>query len=168
MTKRLCVLSVVVFAIGFAAPAAAVVEINVAGSLDFQGSLNLENLSPDADSGFTLGLELMFDIPVVDLGAGVEYGFPRSIDGAGDVDYWNVYGIARLSLFFKIYLVGRVGYAASSANDLLENDLDDNDISWSVGAGIGIIPKLKLELLYSDFGGDLGFETWSARAVYTF
>ena len=168
MTHRLLVVAVVLFSLALTAPASAVVDFNVAGSMDFQGSLNLDGFSPDTDPGFTLGLEVMFDVPVVELGAGFEYGFPRSVDGGGEVDYWNLYGVARLTLFFKIYLVGRVGYAASSADDFFEGDVDDNSASWSAGAGIGIIPKLKVELLYSDFGGDLEYQTWSARAIYTF
>lgn len=168
MNNRLFTVAVVLLSLAIATPSSAVVDFNVAGSVDFQGSLNLEGFTPDADPGFTLGLEVMFDVPIVELGAGIEYGFPRSVDGGGDVDYWNLYGVARLTLFFKIYLVGRIGYAASSADDFLEGDLEDNSASWSLGAGIGIVPKFKVELLYSDFGGDLKYQTWSARAIYTF
>lgn len=168
MSDRISILALSLAVLATAMPAAAVVDVNAVGAVDFQGSLDLEDLSPNANPGFTLGLEVMFDVPVVEVGAGVEYGFPRAVDGGGNVDYWNLYGIARLFVLGKLYLAGRLGFHGSSANDFLEGNLSDNGLSWSVGAGLGILKKLKVELLYSDFGSDLDYQTWSARAVYTF
>lgn len=163
-------LAVVVFALAVlaAAPAWAVIDFNAVGSIDFQGSLDLDAISGSTNPGFTLGLEVIFDVPVVELGAGLEYGFPRAVNGGGNVDYWNLYGIARFFVFGKLFLVGRFGFHSSSANDFLEGNLSDNGTSWSLGAGLGILKNLKAELLYSDFGGDLSYQTWSARAVFTF
>ena len=168
MTHRLQIMIITLTALAVAAPAAAVIDVNAVGAVDFQGSLDLDNLSSNTNPGFTLGLEVMFDVPVVEVGAGLEYGFPRAVDGGGNVDFWNLYGVVRLFIFGKLYLAGRLGYHGSSANDFVEGNLSDNGVSWSLGAGVGIMKKLKVELLYSDFGSDLDYQTWSARAVYTF
>jgi hypothetical protein len=168
MIRRFAIPLVTVACLAAAQPAAAVIDVNAVAAVDFQGSLDLGAFTPDANPGFTLGLELMFDVPVVELGAGIEYGFPRSVDGGGNVDYWNLYGIARLFVFGKLYLAGRLGYHGASTGDFIDGDLSDNGVSWSAGAGLGILNKLKVELLYSDFGSDLDYQTWSARAVYTF
>ena len=168
MTYRLPILIVLLAVLATAIPAAAVIDVNAVGAVDFQGSLDFDALSSNTNPGFTLGLEIMFDVPVVELGAGLEYGFPRAVNGGGNVEYWNLYGIARLFILGKLYLAGRLGYHGASANDFLEGDLSDNGVSWSAGVGLGILKKLKVELLYSDFGSDLDYQTWSARAVYTF
>jgi len=168
MVRRLWIAIPIIVIMAWTAPAAAVIDVNAVGSIDFGGSLDLDALSGSTNPGFTLGLEIMFDVPVVELGAGLEYGFPRAVGGGGNVDYWNLYGIVRFFIFGKVYLVGRLGYNSSSANDFLEGDFSDNGTTWSVGAGLGILKNLKAELLYSDFGTDLNYQTWSARAVFTF
>jgi hypothetical protein len=168
MFRRFAVPLISVVLLATAVPAAAVIDVNAVGAVDLQGSLDLDELSADPDAGFTLGLELMFDVPIVEFGAGFEYGFPRSVDGGGELDYWNLYAVARLFVFGRLYLAGRFGYHGASVDDIIDGDLSDNGTVWSAGAGLGILRKLKVELLYSDFGGDLDYQTWSARAVYTF
>jgi hypothetical protein len=168
MVRRLSVAASILIVVAVAAPADAGIDFNLVGALDFGGSIDFDAGSGSTNPGFTLGLELMFDVPVVELGAGFEYGFPRAVSGGGNVDYWNLYGVVRLFVFGKVYLAGRLGYNSSSANDFLEGDLSDNGTTWSLGAGLGILKNLKAELLYSDFGSDLSYDTWSARAVFTF
>jgi hypothetical protein len=168
MVRRLSIAASIIIVMAWVTPAAAGIDFNVVGALDFGGSLDFDTNSGSTNPGFTLGLELMFDVPVVELGAGVEYGFPRAVSGGGNVDYWNLYGVVRFFIFGKVYLAGRLGYNSSSANDFLEGNLSDNGTTWSLGAGLGILRNLKAELLYTDFGTDLNYQTWSARAVFTF
>jgi hypothetical protein len=169
MTRRLVLTTLTLATLTFAVPAAAVVDVNLVGGLDLYGSLDLDALSSSTHPGFSLGLEVMFDVPVVELGAGLEYGFPRAAsDGGGKIEFWQLYGIARLTVFARFFLVGRLGYASPSANDFVDGSFDDSGASWGMGAGLAILRNLKAELLYSDLSGDVEYSYWSARAVYTF
>ena len=169
MTRRIVVSALTLAVLAVALPAAAVVDVNLVGGLDLYGTFDLEALSSSTSPGFTLGLELMFDVPVVELGAGFEYGFPRAAkDGGGNIEFWQLYGVARLTVFARFYLVGRLGYASPSANDFLDGSFDVTGASWGIGAGIAILHSLKAELLYSDLSGDVDYNFWSARAIYTF
>ncbi len=69
------------------APAGAVgFDLGIAVGAQFNGDIS--DLDLDTDDGFSLGLELMFEIPIVKLGVGYEYGFPRDTDGAvSDIEY---------------------------------------------------------------------------------
>lgn len=169
MARRLLFTAFTLAILAIALPAAAVVDVNLVGGLDLYGSFDLDTLSSSTHPGFNLGLELMFDVPVVELGAGFEYGFPRAAsDGGGKIEFWQLYGIARLTVFARFYLVGRLGYASPSANDFLDGSFDDTGASWGIGAGLAVLRNLKAELLYSDLSGDVDYSYWSARAVYTF
>lgn len=169
MAHRLLLPVLTLALLGGAAPAAAVIDVNAVAGIDLYGTFDVEELSADTDPGFTLGLELIFDVPVVELGAGLEYGFPRSADaGGGNVDFWQLYGVARLTIFTRIYMVGRLGYASASVEEFFDSSYDDDGVSWGIGLGLRILPNLKGELLYSDLSGDVEYSYWSARAVYTF
>jgi hypothetical protein len=168
MTHRPAALLILVALMAIASPAAAGIDINIAAGIDFLGEFDLDAAKTDADPGFTLGLEVMFDVPVVELGVGLEYGFPRGGDiDDFDVAYYQLYGLARLTIFGRLYLVGRVGYYDVSVDKLEEGDLS-GDAAVSAGAGLGLLERLKVELLFNNLAGDFGYESWLARLVYTF
>jgi hypothetical protein len=152
-----------------ASPAtAAGLDFNVTGGLDVAGSFDLDVLSSNSDPGFTLGLELMFDVPVVELGVGVEHGFSRN-SGVADADakYWHFYGIGRLFVFSRFYLAARLGYYDLSVDDIIAGDVG-NDYALGLGAGVGILRNLKVELIFNNVTSSLDYDTWAARVVYTF
>jgi len=168
MTGRPAVLLVLIALMAVASPAAAGININIAAGVDFLGEFDLDAVKTDADPGFTLGLEVMFDVPVVELGVGLEYGFPRGGDISElDVAYYQLYGLARLTIVGRLYLVARLGYYDVSVDDLEQGDLD-GDGAISAGAGLGLLERLKVELLFNNLAGDFGYESWVARLVYTF
>ena len=155
------------------APAAGAFDLGLSVGLDFDGELDLGDVAAESETGYSLGLELVFDLPLLELGGGLEYGFERDDEsGVGSVDYTHLYAVARMGLIGPLYAVGRVGWSDVSASDLVEGDLGDGE-SWSVGAGVGLLDKLKLEVLLNNFSadGDLGdfdYETYSARVIYIF
>lgn len=169
MRRRL--LSVAVLSVLFAGASPAVaggLDFNVAAGLDVAGSFDLDVLSSSADPGFTLGLEVMFDVPVVELGAGVEYGFSRDSGVAGaDAKYWHFYGIGRLFVFSRFYLAARLGYYDLSVDDIIAGEVG-NDYALGLGAGVGILRNLKVELFFNNVTSSLDYDTWAARVVYTF
>ncbi|MCK5377844.1 MAG: outer membrane beta-barrel protein [Acidobacteria bacterium] len=156
-----------------AAPASAVgFDFGIAAGAQFNGDIS--DLDLNTDDGFSLGLELMFEIPIVKLGVGYEYGFPRDTDGlVSDIEYHLVYGIGRVHFLGPVYVMARVGYADVSAEvpDLKESN---SAVSWSAGFGVKI-SKFKLEAMYSDFdievsqaGGSVPYTNYSARLIYSF
>jgi hypothetical protein len=52
--------------------------------------------------------------------------------------------------------------------DNLEEGKLDGDGAISAGAGLGLLEKLKVELLLNKIAGDFAYECWVARLVYTF
>lgn len=169
MTRRLVPIALALMALGLAVPAtAAGIDFNLTGGIDVAGSFDLGNISTDADPGFTLGVEAMFQVPVVEAGVGLEYGFARGADIQHvDVSYTHLYGVARLFVFGRIYLVGRLGYYNLSVSHLAQGDLD-SDLALGAGVGVGLLRNLKAELIFNNVAGDFDYETWSARAVFTF
>jgi hypothetical protein len=152
-----------------AAPAAAAgIDFNVTAGLDLAGSFDLGDISSSGDPGFTLGLEVMFDVPVVELGGGLEYGFPRGTGVAAvDAKYLQLYGIARWFIFTRFYLVGRLSYYDLSTDDIVVDDIGGSG-ALGLGAGLAVLKKLKVELIFNNITSSLDYDTWSARAVYTF
>lgn len=150
-----------------AAPAAAF-DFNLTAGLDFNGEIG-DEVTVDSDTGYSLGLELAVDMPIVEIGVGLEYGFSRGFDGTDeDIDYQQLYAFGRLSIFGPVYATARAGFADLSGID----DLDGGE-TWSVGAGLSLLDKVKVEVLLNSFSGDirgldLDYETYSARLVYTF
>ena len=162
------VLALLTTALLTATSALAGIDLNLTGGIDVSGSFDLGEISSSADPGFTLGLELMFEVPVVELGVGFEYGFGRDtgISGA-EAEYWNLYGVGRLFVFGRFYLVARVGYYDLSTDQVLEGEVG-NDMTIGGGAGLGILKNLKVEILFNDLTDSLDYEAWLARAVFTF
>jgi len=169
MSRPLLSLTLLATLLVFASPAAAAgLDFNVTGGLDVAGSFDLDVLSSNADPGFTLGLEVMFDVPVVELGAGVEYGFSRDSGVAGaDAQYWHFYGIGRLFVFSRFYIGARLGYYDLSVDDIIAGSVG-NDYALGLGAGVGILRNLKVELFFNNVTSSLDYDTWAARVVYTF
>jgi hypothetical protein len=160
--------AIIVASITIAAPASAQIHFNLAAGVDVSGSFDLGEISSSADPGFTLGLELMFEVPIVELGVGFEYGFSRGT-GVSDIDasYTHLYGIARLTIFGRLYLIGRFGYHDLSASGIPDIDGGSGG-TWGLGAGLGIFKWLAVEVIFNDLSSDFDYSTWAARAVFTF
>lgn len=156
-----------------AAPASAVgFDFGIAAGAQFNGDIS--DLDLNTDDSFTLGLELMFEIPIVKLGVGYEYGFPQDTDGlVTDIEYHLFYGIGRVHFLGPVYAMARVGYANVSAK-VPDYKGSDSAVSWSAGIGV-TLSKFKLEAMYSDFdievdqaGGSVPYTNYSARLIYSF
>jgi hypothetical protein len=160
------IVTVIVCMLGLAAAPAAAFDLNLAVGADFAGEFDLDELKLDADTGYSLGLELAFKIPFIEAGVGLEYGFSRDAEAADlDADYYQLYGIGRL-FFGPFYVAGRLGYADVSFSEVVEGDTGGG--SWGFGGGVEFFDTLKIELLFSKLGSDLGYESWTARLLYTF
>lgn len=172
MSRLAPVLLVVVVLLALATPAAAMgpLEFNVLAGVDFGGTLSS---GPDFDTktGYSLGLEVIFDFPLIDIGAGLEYGFDRDVDFdtvSESINYSRVYAVGRVTLFPMVYLVGRYGYGQLDGIDNL-----DGGQSWAAGLGLNLLSKIRIEALYNKAKGevdsqDLDYEYWGARLVYSF
>jgi len=156
-----------------AGPASALgFDLGLAAGAQLNGSIG--ELDLDTDAGFTLGLELMFEVPIVELGIGYEYGFPRDSDGPlSEIEHHLVYAAARIHFFGPAYAIGRFGYASLEA-EIPNISGSDNGSSWSIGAGIEIT-KVKLEVLYNemditidDLGLKVDYSSYTARLIYVF
>jgi hypothetical protein len=173
MSRFSTLLAVLVSAIGLTCPAgAAGLELGIAGGAQFLGDIS--ELDVDTDEGFSLGLELMFDIPIVKLGLGYEYGFPRSTELlVDDLEYHLVYAMARLHVLGPAYLAARVGYANLSA-DVVEISVSEDGFSWSAGLGIKLW-RFNVEALYNQFDitvsevdATIDYRNYALRAIFTF
>ncbi len=170
MLRRLFLVAAVLVA---ALPAAAL-DFNLTAGLDLGGSFDLGSISLDADTGYTLGLEVVADLPFVDVGVGAEYGFSRGASGglSGDLSFAHLYAVGRLTVFGPVYLAARLGYADVSASDLADGGANGG-ATWSVGGGFSFLGTLRAEALLNNVSGDIGglnldYQTWSVRLVYTF
>jgi hypothetical protein len=165
MTRRvtLTVLCLLVLA---AVPAAAF-DLNLAVGADFGGDFDIGHISLSADTGYTLGLEIAFKIPIIELGAGLEYGFSRAASAIDlDASYYQIYGIGRF-FFGPLYIAGRLGYSDVSVSTILDGDFGGGS-TWALGGGVELFDKLKIELLFNNLGGDLSYQGWAARLLHTF
>jgi hypothetical protein len=143
-------------------------DLNLAVGADFSGDFDLGNVSLSSDTGYTLGLEIAFKVPIIELGAGLEYGFSRAASSAElDANYYQIYAIGRF-FFGPAYIAGRFGYANMSVSTILEQGLDGNGGSWALGGGIEFFGKLKAELLFNSLNTDLEYQSWTIRLLYTF
>jgi hypothetical protein len=156
----------IVFLFAVASAPAAAYDLNLAVGADFSGDFDASGISVSANTGYTLGLELAFKIPVIEAGVGLEYGFSR---GAEDFDvdgsYYQLYGIGRFYIG-PAYIAGRFGYSDVSFSEALDGSSDGG--SWGLGGGVELFNKLKIELLFSSVGSDLSYEGWTLRLLYTF
>jgi hypothetical protein len=165
MIRRTALLVVCVFLL-VAAPADAF-DLNLAVGADFGGDFDLGDVSLSSNTGYSLGLEIAFKVPFIELGAGLEYGFERSAS-VGDLDasYYQIYAIGRF-FFGPAYIAGRFGYANMSVSTLLEGDFGGGG-TWALGGGVELFGKLKAELLFNNINGDLTYQSWTIRLLYTF
>ncbi len=175
MTTRAAAVAVSCVLVLLAVPATAV-ELNLVVGADFGGEFDLGAVTADAEDGFSVGGEIVLDLTsALEVGAGLEYGFPRGVeDGGGDdASVRHVYAVGRLHLIghdVGVYAVGRLGWADLGGVD----GLGDGG-SWSAGGGVSLGQRLKLEALLNRFSADLAgvdagidYDTWSLRAVWTF
>lgn len=171
--RRIIAVSAFVVILSTAGSIAAVgLDFGVAGGFQFKGDISDFDL--DTDSGFSLGLELMFEIPIVKVGVGYEYGFPRDTDGSlSNIEYHLFYGIARVHFLGPVYAMGRAGYATMRA-DLLDASGSDDGLSWGLGIGF-TVSRFKIEVAYNDFditvndlGGSVDYSNYAARLIYSF
>ena len=145
---------------------AAAFDLNLAIGADFAGDFDAGNISFSSDTGYTLGLELAFKIPLIEAGVGLEYGFSRGAEVVDvDASYYQLYAIGRFFIG-PAYIAGRFGYSDLSFSEAVDASSDGG--SWGLGGGVELFGKLKIELLFSKLGGDLSYESWTARLLYTF
>jgi hypothetical protein len=142
-------------------------DVNLAVGADFNGDFDLGDISLNSNNGYNLGLEIAFDIPVIELGAGIEYGFSRE-SSVGDVkaSYYQIYAIGRFFIG-PAYIAGRFGYADMSVSTILEGDFGGGG-TWGLGGGVELFGKLKAELLFNNINGDFSYQSWMVRLLYTF
>ena len=113
---------VVVCAILVVAMPARAFDLNLAVGADFGGDFDIGDISFSSNTGYTLGLEIAFEVPFIELGAGLEYGFSRDASVADlEASYYQLYAIGRF-FFGPVYIAGRFGYADMSVSTILEGD----------------------------------------------
>jgi hypothetical protein len=164
--QRAC-LVICVVVIAFAAMPADAFDLNLAVGADFGGDFDVGDISYSSSSGYTLGLEIAVDVPLIELGVGLEYGFSRGASAVDlDARYSQLYAVGRL-FFGPAYVAGRFGYADMSVSTILDGDFGGGG-SWALGGGVELFGKLKAELLFNNINGDLKYQSWSIRLLYTF
>jgi hypothetical protein len=142
-------------------------DLNLAVGADFGGDFDVGDFSLSSNTGYNLGLEMAFEVPLIELGVGLEYGFSRGASSYDlDASYYQIYGIGRF-FFGPLYIAGRIGYANMSVSTILEGDFGGGE-SWGLGGGIELFGKLKAELLFNNINGDLKYQSWTLRLLYTF
>ena len=142
-------------------------DVNLAVGADFNGDFDLGDISLSSNTGYNLGLEIAFDIPVIELGAGFEYGFSRDATATDlETSYTQIYAIGRFFIG-PAYIAGRFGYADMSVSSIIEGDFGGGS-SWGLGGGVELFGKLKVELLFNNINGDLKYQSWTTRLLYTF
>ena len=171
---RFVVPSILIFIVCICVTPAGAVGFDLGIAVGAQFGGNISNLDLDTDEAFSLGLELMFEVPIIKLGVGYEYGMPRDTDGAiSDIEYHLVYGIGRVHFLGPVFVMARLGYADVSA-EVPDLSASDSALSWSAGFGL-TISKFKFEAMYNDFdieiddsGGSTSFSNYSARVIFSF
>jgi hypothetical protein len=155
------------FAIVVVAAPVTAFDLNLAVGADFAGDFDIGDISFSSNTGYTLGLEIAVEIPLIEVGAGLEYGFPRDASAVDlDASYYQLYAIARFFLG-PAYFAGRFGYADMSVSTILEGNFGGG-ASWALGGGVELFGKLKAELLFNNINGDLKYQSWTIRLLYTF
>ena len=142
-------------------------DVNLAVGADFGGDFDLGDVSFSSNTGYNLGLEIAFKVPLIELGAGLEYGFSRGASSVDlDASYYQIYAIGRF-FFGPAYIAGRFGYANMSVSTIFEGDFGAGG-SWGLGGGVELFGKLKAELLFNNINTDLKYQSWTVRLLYTF
>ncbi len=158
---------VVVCTVLVAAVPADAFDVNLAVGVDFGGDFDLGAISLSSNTGYNLGLEVAFKVPLIELGAGLEYGFSRGASAVDlDASYYQLYAIGRFFLG-PAYIAGRFGYADMTVSSVLEGDFGSGG-SWGLGGGVELFGKVKAELLFNSINTDLGYQSWTIRLLYTF
>jgi hypothetical protein len=158
---------VIVCVVCMAAASAGAFDLNLAVGADFGGDFDFGGVSLSSGTGYNLGLEIAVEVPFIELGAGLEYGFSRSADIADlEASYYQIYGIGRF-FFGPVYIAGRFGYADMSVSTILDGDFGAGG-SWGLGGGVELFGKLKAELLFNSLNTDLKYTSWTIRLLYTF
>jgi len=161
--------TVIVFAMAFvllSAGAAFADMGNFGGALkvgvDFAGRWGADTFPSDFDTneGVSITAEGFYKFtPYVDGGVGVQYMFPREIDGSPGWKFWflPVYGVFRAHpeiSNFTPYGIVQIGYAFHGGNDVYFNGGDTNgNFYWGGGAGMIIKRRFIVEVLYSESRG---------------
>ena len=157
----------IVCAIAAVAAPADAFDLNLAIGADFGGDFDFGDISFSSDTGYILGLEITVDVPLIELGAGLEYGFSREASSVDlDASYYQIYAIGRFFIG-PAYIAGRFGYADMSVSTLLEGDFGGGG-TWALGGGVELFGKLKAELLFKNINVDLTYQSWTIRLLYTF
>jgi hypothetical protein len=155
------------YVVFMAAVPAGAFDVNLAVGADFGGDFDLGGVSLSSNTGYNLALEIAVEVPFIELGAGLEYGFSRSADVADlEASYYQIYGIGRF-FFGPVYIAGRLGYADMSVSSILGGDFGGGS-TWGLGGGVEFFGKLKAELLFNNINGDLDYSSWTIRLLYTF
>jgi len=152
-----------------AAPAlAGPVDFNVFAGVDTGGTLALGTLDVDAERGYSLGLEVLADLPLADIGGGAEYGVPRELDASqGEYSYTFVYAVVRVTLLGPLYAVARYGYLDPSLDELESAD-PGSGTGWGAGVGLSLLDAVKVEVQHTELGGDVDYTATVARVILTF
>ena len=167
MRRMLCAVALILAAI--AAPAVAgPVELNLFAGIDTSGSVDLGSLKLDSEQGYALGIEVLADLPLIDVGGGAEYGVPRGFDATGgEYSYTFLYAVVRLTILGPAYAVGRYGYTDPSV-DALDSGSIGSGTGWGAGIGVSLLDRLKVEVQHTSFGGDVDYSATVARVILSF
>lgn len=147
------------------APSVEAFDLQLTLGLEGTGELDLGDL--ERNGGLNVGVELVQDLPMLEVGAGVEQSFSRDLDGGGDLGYTLVYGIARFNVLGPAFATVRYGYTDVAVDDIPSYG-DDGGATWSLGGGFSLFDKLKAEALYTSIGGDLDYDSYQLRLIYNF
>jgi len=160
---------VLALAVASAVPAlAGPVDFNLFASVDTGGALAVGSLDVDTERGYSLGLEVLADLPLADLGGGAEYGVPRKLDATvGEYSYTFVYVVARVALLGPLYAVARYGYLDPTLGELESAD-PGSGTGWGAGVGFSLLDALKVEVQHTELGGDVDYTATVARVILTF
>lgn len=168
MSFRALVPATLILATLAAAPAFAA-EFNLGLSV---GAGRMEAAEPEPwapdenDVGFSLGFELLAELPAVELGGGIEYGPPRDAVYS-DLEYTFAYAIVRVKVVTPLYLVGRYGREWMTFRGERTEKTGEDD-GWSLGVGVQALKRLRAEALYGEGVGDVDFSATSVRLVVVF
>ena len=121
-------------------------DLNLAVGADFGGDFDLGDVSLSSDTGYTLGLEIAFEVPFIELGAGLEYGFraAQAVPTSTPATTRSTRSVGSSS--------GRSTLqAASDTPNMSVSTIFDGDFggggTWGLGGGVELFGKLKAELL---------------------
>jgi len=154
--------------VGAAPAAAGPVDFNIFAGIDTGGSVDIGSVDLDSERGYSLGIEVLADLPILDVGGGAEYGVPRGFDATeGEYSYTFVYAVARLTLLGPLYAVGRYGYLDPSIDEL-ELQTVGSGTGWGAGLGVTLLDTLMLEVQHIELGGDVDYSATVARVILSF